>query len=179
MEQRLPLAAPALKVASCAVLLQLRHVSPDEAPSFDLSQLVRMPSPGIVPAIPLEPAAGIIRMNPSLRLPDFERLRSIHSKIVQGRPVPVLAKLGASEPARRKLFPAISHVFPAEDSKREHLPRRQPRRKFRSKFAADRFRPPVDVRLLHPVVHQYPDRFHSFRCSGACLTRNPIPISCG
>ena len=82
MQERLALPAPAIQIAALAMFLQLGDVSPDGAPSFDLSQIVRMSPPGIVSAIPLEPAARIVGMNPAFVAPDFQRLRCVDPKTV-------------------------------------------------------------------------------------------------
>src|SRR3984893_10848497 len=144
------------------MLLQLRNVASHRAPSLDLSQVIRMPPPRIISAIPLEPSAGIVRVNPSFLPPDFKRLRCVHAEVIERSSPPILREVRAREPARWKFLTTIGHVFPAEHSQRQHLFRRQLRVESRPKFASHRLRPPIDVAFLHFVSHQHTNRLHSF-----------------
>src|SRR5581483_4986541 len=107
------------------MFLQLRDVTPNCAPAFDLAQIVFVATTRKVSAIPLEPAARIVGMNPTFLAPNFEQLRCVHAEIIQGRTMSILRKLCTSEPAHRKFFSTIGHVFSAEDAEREHLLRRE------------------------------------------------------
>ena len=160
MEERLALAAPAGQIARPAMLLQLRHVTPDGAPSLDLAQVVRVPPARVIPAIPLEPAARIVGMNPAFLSPDFEGLRRIHSEKIQRRPMTIRRKPGAPEPARGKFLPAIGQVFSAENAEGQHLSRSELGNKTGPKFTSDRLGSPIDIALLHFVVNQDALRFH-------------------
>jgi hypothetical protein len=82
MEQRLALAPATRQIASHAMLLELGDVTPNGAPSLDLAQVIGMPPPGIVAAIPLKPAAWIIGMNPSFLPPKIEWLGCSHTEII-------------------------------------------------------------------------------------------------
>ena len=89
------------------MLLQLREVAADGAPSLDLAQIVLVPAAGVITAIPLEPAAWIVRMNPAFLSPFFERLRSVHAEIIQLWIVTVMTKLRRCKPIRGKLVTAV------------------------------------------------------------------------
>ncbi len=82
MEKGLPLPPAARAVTSPACLFQLRDVSPNSAPPFDLSLIIQATPAEIVAAIPLEPSPRIFRINPAFGSPNRERLRGINPKIV-------------------------------------------------------------------------------------------------
>ncbi len=67
VKDRLPLAAPAPEVARLAVLPDRRHVPGDRPPAPDLPRVVGAPAAHVVPAVPLKPAARILRVDPPLR----------------------------------------------------------------------------------------------------------------
>ena len=84
MQQRLALAAPAHEVAGLAMALDLRDVPADRFPPPDLAAVLGSDAAAhIVPAIPLEPAAWIVGMNPSLPAPDREWLTRIDAEKIQ------------------------------------------------------------------------------------------------
>ncbi|MEY2585705.1 MAG: hypothetical protein QOD80_1731, partial [Verrucomicrobiota bacterium] len=64
MEQGLALPRATREIARRAMLLQLRDVSPDRPPALDLAKIVGMAPAEIITAIPLEPAARIVGMDP-------------------------------------------------------------------------------------------------------------------
>ncbi|MEY2537621.1 MAG: hypothetical protein QOG67_1361 [Verrucomicrobiota bacterium] len=70
------------------------------------------------------------------------------------------AKLCAREPIVREFTGAIGHVLAAEHSELQHLFGRKFGTKLRVKFATDRFRPQIDVMLLHQIIHFHAHRFH-------------------
>src|SRR5262249_60994124 len=83
------LTRPAHRVARLAVLLDLRDVPPDRFPAPDLAGvLLRHSAAHVVAAIPLEPAAWIIGMNPAFITPHGERLAGVNAEVVreQSRP---------------------------------------------------------------------------------------------
>jgi hypothetical protein len=160
MQQRLTLTPAASEIAMFAVLLQLRDVTSSGAPTSDLTQIIFMPAPTVIPAIPLEPAARIIRMDPTLAPPLRERLRRDHAKKIQRSTRPIRRKLGPSEPARRKFLATIGHVLPAKHAKLEHLFRRQLGSESGAECAPRWFRAEINVTLLHFVVHFHADRLH-------------------
>src|SRR6266436_2451254 len=114
VQQRLALPAAAIEIARFTVLPQLRHVATNGAPTRNLTQIIFAAAPAIITAVPLEPAARIIWVNPTFTSPLRERLRCIHAEEIQKYTWPIWRKLGPREPARRKFLPAIGHIFPAK-----------------------------------------------------------------
>src|SRR5262245_11562223 len=95
-------------------------------PPLDLAGVLFPHSPAeIVPAVPLEPAARVIGMDPPFPAPFRERLAGIDLEIVERWIAPPVGELGTLKPALRILAPAIGHVLAAEDSHAKHLPRRE------------------------------------------------------
>jgi hypothetical protein len=71
MQQRLSLSRSTKWISGIAVLLNLRNVPTERFPSSDLPCVLdRRAAPHVVATIPLEPAPGIIRVNPALLAPD-------------------------------------------------------------------------------------------------------------
>src|SRR5689334_1554427 len=85
VKEGLSLPSPAIQIAPGTMLLQLRTVTANGPPSFDLPQVIGMPAARVIAAIPLKPAARIVGMNPPLLAPHFEGLRSIDAEIVEAR----------------------------------------------------------------------------------------------
>src|SRR5215469_382533 len=144
------------------VFLQLRHVPANCAPPRDLAEIIFVAATRIIAAIPLEPAARIVWVNPTFASPFRERLRCVYAEIIQRRARSIGGKLRPREPARREFVAAIGHVFPAEHSELEHLSRRQIGREPRPERTPDWFCAEINVSLLHFVVHFHPHRVHSF-----------------
>src|SRR5580704_17462142 len=153
MQQRLALPRPAGDVARLAMPLHLADVTADGFPALDLARVLSRNAPShVVAAIPLKPAARIVRVDPSLLAPDRQRLAGVDPEKVQ-RTIPMLGgELGAREPARWKLLDAVGHVLAAEHTKLQHLRRRQLGTKLRIEAAANRCSERVAVALLHLVV---------------------------
>src|SRR5262245_60210811 len=105
------------------------HVARNRPPSADLSHIVGTTATQVVAAVPLKPAARILRPYPTAAPPHGERLRGIHAEEVQSRIAAFGAEPGAPEPAGGKLSATVGHVLAAEDAKLEHLFRRQLRTK--------------------------------------------------
>ena len=70
----LPLAPPTFEIARLAVLPNRRHVPRDRPPASNLPGVVGGSTTHVVAAIPLEPPAWILRVDPSAATPDGERL---------------------------------------------------------------------------------------------------------
>ena len=71
MQQSLALASATGEVTRLAVMLNLAHVPLHGFPTADLTLvLFRYASTQVVPAVPLEPAARVVRMHPFLRHTD-------------------------------------------------------------------------------------------------------------
>lgn len=84
MQERLPLARPAHGIARLAMLPDLRHMPPHRFPAADLARvLVRHAPSHIVAAIPLEPTARVVGMNPVFASSDRKRLTGIDAEIVE------------------------------------------------------------------------------------------------
>jgi hypothetical protein len=63
------------------VPFDLVDVAPNSFPPLDLPRLLlRHAAPNVVAAVPLEPAARIVRMNPALAAPDRQRLAGIDAE---------------------------------------------------------------------------------------------------
>jgi hypothetical protein len=69
VQQRLALPATAIEIARFTMFLQLRDVTANGAPTRDLTQIISVAPPAIISAIPLEPTARIVRMDPTLAPP--------------------------------------------------------------------------------------------------------------
>jgi hypothetical protein len=112
VQERLALARPAHRIARLAMSSDLRHVALDSLPASDLAGvLVGQPPAHVVAAIPLEPAARIVRMHPALPSPLRQGLAGVHAETVQGAVAAGGRELGAREPARGIFVPAIGEVF--------------------------------------------------------------------
>ena len=84
-------------------------------------------------------------------------------------------KLCPLEPARGKFLSAIGHVFSAKDAEREHLFRRKLGCKSPAKSAPCRFRPEINVVLLHFIIHLHAHGFH-FDVAKTRFGRNPESV---
>src|SRR5579859_2757382 len=114
MEQRLALTRPASVVSRVAVALYLPDVPAYRLPAPDLSPVLIRDSPAhVIAAVPLEPASGIVRMQPSLLAPDRERLTGMDAVVIERAVAPARRELGALEPIRWKFLHRVSHVLPA------------------------------------------------------------------
>jgi hypothetical protein len=69
MQQRLALPATAIEIVRFTVFFQLRYVPPNGAPTRNLTQIIFTAASAIIPAIPLEPAARVLGMNPTFAAP--------------------------------------------------------------------------------------------------------------
>jgi hypothetical protein len=69
MQQCLALSAAAIEIAGFTVLFQLCHVPPNGAPTANLPYVILAATAGIISAIPLEPTARIVRMDPPFASP--------------------------------------------------------------------------------------------------------------
>jgi hypothetical protein len=84
VQQRLPLPSAAPQITRLARKLKLPHVTADCFPAFDLPNvLVRHSSPHVVAAVPLEPAAWIVGVDPSFPAPFRQRLTGIDTEVVE------------------------------------------------------------------------------------------------
>src|SRR6185369_3724714 len=95
MQHGLTLSTTAVEVARLAAVAYLRHVPGNRAPSSDLTRIVLRSSPHVVAAVPLEPAARVLRTNPSLAPPLTSRLGGVDAEVVETGVVPLRAQLRA------------------------------------------------------------------------------------
>src|SRR5579859_1138897 len=90
LQQRLPLARTAENIPRLAILPDLRLVALEGFPSFDLPRvLARQAAAHIIAAIPLEPASGIIGINPALLPPGRKRRARADAEIIQRAVMPL------------------------------------------------------------------------------------------
>ena len=86
MKQGLALARAAPDIAGLAGAAKLRRMAADGLPAPDLPLVfARHPPAPIVPAVPLEPAARIVWVYPSLGSPDAKRLAGVDAETVERR----------------------------------------------------------------------------------------------
>src|SRR5258705_9601962 len=150
VQQRLALALATHQVAGLAVLLDLPHVAADRFPAFDLAAiLVGHPATHVVAAIPLEPTARIVGMQPALLAPDRERLTGVDAEEIERAVAPLGRELGAGEPALRKFLARVGHVLAAEHAERQHLKRGQLRIELGIEMAARWRAPHIAIARLH------------------------------
>src|SRR5262249_18552732 len=107
----------------------------------------------VITAVPLEPAAGVVPMDPTLLAPHRQRLAGVDAEEVERAVAAARGQLGAGEPALWKLLAGIGPVLAAEGAEPQHLLRGELGSELRVEIAADRCGPQVAVALLHRVVH--------------------------
>src|SRR6185312_6753910 len=104
-------------------------------------------------AVPLEPAAWIVRMDPAFAPPFRQRLAGVDAEEIE-RAIAVAAREpGAREPTLGKLAPAVGHVLAAEHAEANHLGRRQLGLEVRIEIAAGGSHTHIAVALLHLVLN--------------------------
>src|SRR6185312_15678423 len=144
---------PAEGVAGFAVPLDLRDVPAERTPALDLALIfVTQPPAKIVAAVPLEPAARILAMDPALAPPLRQRLAGVDVEVVELGIAALRRQLGLREPARREFLAAVGHVLAAEHAEPKHLGRRELRLEAGIEVAAGRRRQGIAIATLHPVV---------------------------
>ncbi len=85
MQDRLTLASATVPVATPAVLANLSDMARDRSPASNLALVVGASPAHVVPAVPLKPAARILRMNPAFALPLAQRLGRVDAEVVERR----------------------------------------------------------------------------------------------
>src|SRR5688572_16718172 len=129
-----------------AVDLNLPYVPADRLPAPNLpSILFRHAAADIIAAIPLEPAARIVPVEPAFPAPDRQGLTGADSEIVQRGIAPFRRQFRAAEPGFRKFLAGVGHVLAAEDAQRKHLFRRQFRLEFGVEISAGRLSEDVAI----------------------------------
>ena len=98
VQQRLPLSRPAKQIAWLAVPFDLAHMPAHGFPSLDLPAVLgAQPAAHVIAAIPLEPAARIVGMNPPLVAPDRQRLAGVDPEKVERAVAVIVGELSAGE----------------------------------------------------------------------------------
>jgi hypothetical protein len=137
VQQGLALPLAAGEIARLAVALDLAHVPANGFPALDLARvLLGQAAAQIVAAIPLEPAARIVRMDPALAAPFRERLAGVDAEIIQRAVARFAGKLSAREPGSWKFLSTIGQVFAAKHTEAKHFSGRQLRPEFGIEIAA-------------------------------------------
>src|SRR5262249_47939058 len=127
VQERLALSPAAEKIGRFAMPPDLLHVPTHGFPAFDLTAVFfRHPPAQIIAAIPLEPAARVIGVNPTLGAPFRQRLACSYPEEIE-RAVAAAAgrELGAYKPAVGKFLAAVGQVLAAEYAEAKHVPRRE------------------------------------------------------
>ena len=154
MEQGLALSGPAGEITWLAVPLDLDHVSAHRLPPTDLSPVfVEHSATHVITAIPLEPPARIIWMDPSLLAPDQQGLACLNAEKIELAVASARRELGTDEPAFWKLAAGIGHIPAAEHAEPKHLLRRQIGAKVRIEVPSGRLTQNIGVTALHLVIH--------------------------
>src|SRR4030095_4733525 len=128
-------------------------------PALNLALVIRTTPPEIVTAIPLKPAARVLRVNPPFRPPDRKWLRGIDAEKIELRSVTLGTEPGVGKPVVREFCLTVCHVFAAKNSESKHLFRTQLRLETRGKILSSGFRQEILITALHPVVDFDPLRF--------------------
>ena len=115
----------------------------------------------IVAAIPLEPAARIVRMDPALAAPLRQRLAGIDAEIVQRAVAPVAGELGAREPVAGNSLRQSVMYLPPKTPSAQHLRRRQFGPEVGIEIAAAGADQHIAIAALHLVVDGDASFFHS------------------
>ena len=145
---------PTGEIVSFAVPLDLTNVAAHRPPSSNLSPiLIRHSATKVVAAIPLEPTAGIVGVNPTLSAPDRQRLAGVYAEIVEAVVASLGRKLCADEPAAWELVDRVGHVLAAEHAEAKHLVGWQIGIKIGIKIAPRRLAQDIAIALLHLVVN--------------------------
>lgn len=144
---------------------------PDCLPALNLPRILpRNSTAHVIATIPLKPSARIIGIYPSFLPPGRKRLTRADAKVIQRAVASGRRKPGACEPALRKFFAAVRHVFTAEYTEGKHLLRGKFGPKFWIEIASDRLRENVAVPPLHLVVdcNLYISSAHNCMCNALC-----------
>ena len=111
VKERLPLTAMTADVSRLTARLYLGHVPHHRFPALDLTIVIRMTTAHIVAAVPLEPAAWIVWMNPSLALPFDQWLAGMDAKEIERRfGHPLVRKFCPDKPCARKFVATVIEV---------------------------------------------------------------------
>jgi len=167
----LPLFSSAVQVARRTVFLELCDMALHGPPALDLARVIRVAPAHVVAAIPLEPSARIVGVDPALCPPVAQWLGGIDAEEVEVGVMLEWVHPGMRKPLRREFIPAIGHVLATKNSQYKHFHGGQVGFKIRVKVTARRFGEPVGIPLLQVVVDDDLARFHAdygFAVAVAC-----------
>src|SRR5215471_19346978 len=117
MKQCLTLPSATEQIAGFTILLNLLDVSADRPPAPNLPRIfLHHAAAHVVAAIPLEPAARVAGMNPSLPSPFCQRLARVDPEKIKPAITSPARQLGLRKPTLWKLTLAIGHVLATEHS---------------------------------------------------------------
>src|SRR4051812_33639963 len=116
VQECLPLAGVAIEVPGLAFVPDLGDMPLHLAPAPDLPLIVQGAPAEVVAAVPLEPTARVVGVDPALLPPLLQRLRRVDAEEIELRILPGGRQPCLPEPARRKFVTAVRHVLPAEDA---------------------------------------------------------------
>jgi hypothetical protein len=153
MQQRLSLFPSAIKVLFRAIRLDLRNMPLNAFPPLDLALVIGAAPAHVVPAIPLKPPPRIFAIDPALFFPFCQWLRGVDTEEIQYRHMALVIQFGAYKPVFRELVGTVRHVFPAENTQRQHLLRRYFRTEVSVKVLAYRLSQEIVVIPLHEIIY--------------------------
>jgi hypothetical protein len=157
VEEGLALGRATREIARAAIFGHLSQMPPDRQPPLYLPLIIFASATQVVAAIPLEPAMRILFVDPTLFLPNRERLAGSHfEKIEFIVLLSIFRKLHSLKPVLRQISgdqPFDSdEVSTPKDSDLEHLFGREIRLESFVKIFADRFSQKVFVIFLKIIA---------------------------
>ena len=122
MKKSLSLPFAAGLVSRLAVTFDLPNVSSHCLPPPNLPKVfLRHSAADIISAVPLKPAAWIVRVYPAVLAPYGQRLAGIDAEVVERGIAAIFGKFCAFEPTFWEFFSCVSHVLAAEHAQSKHL----------------------------------------------------------
>ena len=161
VQQGLTLARAASSITRLAGAAKLADMAAYCLPAADLSLVLAEHATAlVVAAVPLEPAARIVGMYPTLGPPDAERLAGIHTEPVERWIFVPRRQARFGEPGLGEFVTAIGHVLTAENPECQHLRRRQVWPEIGMEVTPGGRDQRIPVALLDPVLDIDPPRLH-------------------
>lgn len=157
MQNRLALFWPACFVAFSAMFFDLRNMSTDRAPPFDLPGILfRNASTEVIATIPLEPAMRIVLVNPAFLFPNRKRLTGAKTIIIQLAMLVLITR--AFDPREPRLWQIAwnksfdsDKIRPAKNPEPKHLFWRKVRFERGIKISSDRLGKRIVVFFLKSI----------------------------
>lgn len=122
-------------------------------PPLDLALVIGAAPAHVVPAIPLKPPARIFRIDPAVFFPFRQWLRGVDTEEIQFGCMVLVIQFGPYKPVLREFIGTVRHVFPAENTQRQHLLRRYLWPEVSVKILAYRLNQEIDAISLHEIVY--------------------------